>query len=169
MIIGLSLENFTLLHVIISLVAIASGIVVLIGMLRSQKMPGLTALFLLTTILTSATGFLFPIHGFTPALGVGAISLAILAVAMLAAYVKRYVGAWRWIYVAAALTALWFNVFVLIAQAFLKVPSLHVLAPNGNEPPFLIAQGVTLVVFVALGVIAAIRFRPASLASAVAY
>jgi hypothetical protein len=169
MIIGLSLENFTLLHVIISLVAIASGIVVLIGMLRSQKMPGLTALFLLTTILTSATGFLFPIHGFTPALGVGAISLAILAVAMLAAYVKRYVGAWRWIYVVAALTALWFNVFVLIAQAFLKVPSLHVLAPNGNEPPFLIAQGVTLVVFVALGVIAAIRFRPASLASAVAY
>ena len=168
MIIGLSLENFTLLHVIISLVAIASGIVVLIGMLRSQEMPGLTALFLLTTILTSATGFLFPIHGFTPALGVGAISLAILAVALLAAYVKRYVGAWRWIYVVAALTALWFNVFVLIAQAFLKVPSLHVLAPNGNEPPFLIAQGVTLIVFVVLGVIAAIRFRPASLAAAVA-
>ncbi len=168
MIIGLSLENFTLLHVIISLVAIVSGIVVLIGMLRSQQMPGLTALFLLTTILTSATGFLFPIHGFTPALGVGAISLAILAVALLAAYVKRYVGAWRWIYVVAALTALWFNVFVLIAQAFLKVPSLHALAPNGNEPPFLIAQGVTLIVFVVLGVIAAIRFRPASLAAAVA-
>jgi len=169
MIFGLSLENFTLLHVIISLIAIVSGIVVLIGMLRSQQMPGLTALFLLTTILTSATGFLFPIHGFTPALGVGAISLAILAVAMLAAYVKRYVGAWRWIYVVAALIALWFNVFVLIAQAFLKVASLHALAPNGNEPPFLISQGVTLVVFVVLGIIAAIRFRPASLASAVAY
>ena len=162
MIIGLSLENFTLLHVIISLVAIVSGIVVLIGMLRSQQMPGLTALFLLTTILTSATGFLFPIHGFTPALGVGAISLAILAVALLAAYVKRFVGAWRWIYVVAALTALWFNVFVLIVQAFLKlaVVPTPVGAVPSRKTRICHRASCDAGILLLLGIIAAIKFRP---------
>jgi hypothetical protein len=169
MVIGLSIENFTLLHVIISLVAIVSGVVVLLGMLGSHRMPGLTALFLLTTVLTSVTGFMFPISGFSPALAVGVISMVMLAIALFAIYGKRLAGAWRWIYVVTAATALWFNVFVLIAQSFLKVSAIHALAPNGNEPPFLIAQGITLVVFIVLAAAAAARFRPSGLASAVAY
>ena len=160
MILGLSVANFTVLHVIISLIAIVSGLVVLFGMLGSRRLPGWTALFLIATILTSVTGFLFPIHGFTPALAVGAVSLVVLAVALIALYGRHLAGAWRWIYVVTAVTALWFNVFVLIAQSFLKVPLLHALASNGDEPPFLIVQGLTLAIFVVLGILAAVRFRP---------
>jgi uncharacterized membrane protein len=162
MIIGLSIQNFTILHVVISLVAIASGLVMLFGMLGAHRLPGWTALFLITTILTSVTGFMFPIRGFTPALGVGTISLVLLAIALIALYAKHLNGSWRWIYVAAALTALYFNVFVLIAQSFQKVPTLQALAPTQSEPPFLISQVATLVVFIILGIIAARRFRPAS-------
>ena len=163
MIIGLSIHNFTLLHVAITLVAIASGLIVLFGMLGAHRLPGWTALFLVTTILTSVTGFMFPINGFTPALGVGAVSLVILAIALLALYGKHLAGAWRWIYVATAVTALWFNVFVLIVQSFQKIPVLQTLAPTQSEPPFLIAQGVVLAVFLVLGILAAWRFRPAAI------
>jgi hypothetical protein len=162
MIIGLSIHNFTLLHVAITLVAIASGLIVLFGMLGAQGMPGWTALFLVTTILTSATGFLFPIQGFTPALGVGVISLVVLAIALLALYGRHLAGAWRWIYVATAVTALWFNVFVLIVQSFQKIPALRSLAPTQSEPPFLVAQGVALAAFLVLGIMSALRFRPAA-------
>lgn len=163
MIIGLSIYNFTLLHVAITLVAIASGLIVLFGMLGAHRMPGWTALFLATTILTSVTGFMFPIQGFTPALGVGIISLVILAIALLALYGKHLAGAWRWIYVATAVTALWFNVFVLIVQSFQKISILQTLAPTQSEPPFLIAQGVALAAFLVLGIMAALRFRPAAI------
>lgn len=161
MIIGLSVHNFTLLHVAITLVAIASGMIVLFGMLGAHRLPGWTALFLVTTILTSVTGFMFPIQGFTPALGVGIISLVILAIALLALYSKHLAGAWRWIYVATAVTALWFNVFVLIVQSFQKISALQTLAPTQSEPPFLIVQGVALATFLVLGTIAALKFRPA--------
>jgi hypothetical protein len=161
MILGLSLQAFTLLHVIITLVAIASGLIVLFGMLGSHLLGKWTALFLLTTILTSVTGFLFPIRGFTPALGVGAVSLLMLLIAVIARYGRHLAGAWRWIYVATAVAALWFNVLVLIVQAFQKVPILHALAPTqSNEPPFIIAQSAALALFVALGLAAALRFRP---------
>ncbi len=163
MILGLSIAAFTILHVIISLIAIVSGTYVVIAMVAGSKPAGWTALFLLTTVLTSATGFLFPITHFTPALGTGAISLLVLAVALVAFYGKHLAGAWRWIYVVTAIAALYFNVLVLIVQAFLKVPFLHSLAPNGNEPQFLIAQTVALLLFVALGIVAAIRFRPIAL------
>ena len=166
MILGMSLQTFTVLHVIISLIAIAAGLIVLVGMLGSKRLAGWTALFLLMTILTSVTGFMFPIHAITPALGVGAISLVVLAIALLALYGRHLAGAWRWIYVATAVIALWFNVFVLIAQAFMKVPFLHPLAPAGNEPPFLIAQSVALTVLAVLGLIAAVKFRPSLARSA---
>jgi hypothetical protein len=165
MVLGMSIQTFTILHVIISLIAIASGLVALLGMLGSHRLPAWTAFFLLTTILTSVTGFMFPIHGFTPALAVGAVSLLVLAVALIAIYARHLTGAWRWIYVVTATVALWFNVFVLIVQSFLKVPFLHALAPNGNEPPFLIAQAATLVIFLVLGIVAAIKFRPAPVAA----
>jgi uncharacterized membrane protein len=160
MIPGLSIENFKNLHVAISLVGIVSGLIVLAGMLRARSLQGWTALFLVTTILTSVTGFMFPINGLTPAIVVGLISIVILAIALMALYLKQLRGAWRWIYVVTALMALYFNVFVLIVQAFQKVPVLQKLAPTQSEPPFQIAQGVTLVAFLVLGTLAARKFRP---------
>jgi hypothetical protein len=160
MIAGLSIENFTILHTAISLVAIASGLIVLAGMLRARRLPGWTALFLATTVLTSVTGFMFPINGLTPAIIFGVISSVILAITLMALYVKHLSGAWRWIYVTTALAALYLNVFVLIVQSFQKVPALQKLAPTQSEPSFAIAQGVALIAFLVLGTLAARRFRP---------
>lgn len=160
MVLGLSIYAFTLLHVIISLIAIASGFIVVFAMLKANPSPGWTALFLLTTVLTTVTGFLFPITVFTPALGTGILSSVILIVALFALYAKKLSGAWRWIYVVTAVAAFYLNVFVLVVQSFLKVPALHTLAPNGTEPPFLIAQVVVLGAFIVLGALAVIRFRP---------
>jgi hypothetical protein len=169
MILGMSLQTFTLLHVIITLIAIASGLVVLLGMLGSHRMPALTALFLLTTVLTSVTGFMFPIHGFTAALGVGIISMVVLAITLIALHGKHLAGAWRWIYVASAVIALWFNIFVLIVQSFEKLPLLNASAPQVGPPfpepvntHFAIAQGAALVIIAVLGLIAAFKFRPGS-------
>ena len=161
MIVGLSIENFIILHVAISLVAIVSGLVVLAGMLQARRLPGWTTLFLVTTILTSVTGFMFPIAGLTPAIIVGLISVVLLAIAVAALYLKRMNGAWRWIYVTTAVLSLYFNVFVLIVQSFQKVPALQKLAPTQSEPPFQIVQGVALAVFVISGIVAMRRFRPA--------
>jgi hypothetical protein len=160
MILGLTIPTFTLVHVIISLIAIISGLVVLFGMFGSHRMPGWTALFLLTTALTTASGFLFPNTGITPAQIFGYISLVVIAVTLLALYVFGLGGAWRWIYVVGAVLALYLNVFVLVVQSFAKIPALHPLAPNGNESPFLIVQGAVLVIFCALGLGAAAKFHP---------
>jgi hypothetical protein len=160
MIAGLSIGNFTILHVAISLIAIVSGLVVLAGMLHACTLPGWTALFLATTLLTSVTGFMFPINGLTPGTIIGLISMVMLAIALMALYVKHLSGAWRWIYVATALGALYFNVFVLIVQSFQKVTVLQKLAPTQSEPPFLIAQGLALIAFLILGTRAARNFRP---------
>jgi hypothetical protein len=129
-------------------------------MFASHKLPGTTALFLFTTALTSVTGFLFPIHGFTPALGVGIVACVILALALFALYKERLVGAWRPIYVITAIVSLYLNVFVLVAQSFMKVSGLNTLAPTQSEPPFAITQGVVLVIFIIIALIAVVRFRP---------
>jgi hypothetical protein len=160
MILGMSVPAFTLLHVVISLIAIASGLIAVGGMFASHRLPGTSALFLFTTVMTSVTGFLFPIHGFTPALGVGIISCVILVVALFAYYSKHLRGAWRWIYVVTAITALYFNVFVLVVQSFTKVAALNALAPTHSEPPFVIAEAAVLVIFILVAMIAAIKFRP---------
>ena len=160
MIAGLSIENFTILHTAISLIAIASGLIVLAGMLRARRLPGRTAVFLVTTLLTSVTGFMFPINGLTPAIVFGLISIVILVIALAALYLKHLSGAWRWIYVTTALVALYLNVFVLIVQSFQKLPALQKLAPTQSEPPFLIAQAVALIAFLILGAMAARKFRP---------
>jgi len=156
---GLSLQAFTILHVIISLVAIAAGLVVFYQMLNSQFSPVWTLVFLVTTILTSVTGFMFPIAAFTPALGFGIISLVVLAVALYALYSQHLAGAWRWIYVVTALFALYLNVFVLVVQSFQKIPALNALAPKGSEPPFAIAQAVVLAAFLYFGYCAVKAFR----------
>ncbi len=160
MILGMSLSTFTTVHVVISLIGIASGLIVLWGMLDSQRMAGLTAIFLLTTVLTSVTGFMFPFNGLLPSHIVGAISLVALAVALIALYAFRLGGAWRWVYVVTAVIALYFNVFVGVVQAFRKFAFLHALAPTQSEPPFAIAQLVVLALFVWLGYLAVRRFHP---------
>lgn len=160
MILGMSISTFTTLHVVISLIGIATGLLVLAGMLNSNRLSGLTAVFLLTTVLTSVTGFMFPSSGFTPAAAFGFLSLFILAIALAALYVFHLAGPWRWIYVATAVMALYLNCFVLVVQMFQKFPTLHALAPNQSEPPFQIAQGLLLLAFIALGLLAARRFHP---------
>ena len=160
MILGISLGAFTILHVIITLVAIGSGLIVVGGMFASHRLPVTTALFLLTTALTSVTGFLFPIHGLTPALRVGILACVILAVALFALYKEHLAGAWRWIYVITAVASLYLNVFVLVVQSFVKVSALTALAPTQSEPPFAITQAVVLAIFILIALIAVIKFRP---------
>jgi hypothetical protein len=160
MILGLSLSTYTTIHVIISLIAIATGFITVFGMLTGNRMASWTAIFLVMTVLTSVTGFGFPFDHFLPSHGVGAVSLVFLAVALFAVYVKHLAGAWRWIYVVSAIVALWFNVFVLIVQSFMKISALKALAPTQSEPPFQIAQGVVLVLFVILTILAVRKFRP---------
>ena len=162
MVLGMSLSAFTTLHVVISLIAIVAGIIVMFGMLGSNLMPGLTAIFLLFTILTSVTGFLFPIKGVTPGLVVGALSLLLLAIACIALYVMKLSGGWRWIYVVTALISLYLNVFVLVIQSFLKIPALSAVAPGNppSGPVFAVVQGIVLVFFVLMIIGAVRRFRP---------
>ncbi len=160
MMLGMSLPTFTLVHVVISLIGIFSGLVVLIGMLRTKRYGGWTGLFLLTTILTSVTGFMFPFTAVGPSQIVGAISLVALAIAIVALYIVRLARSWRWIYVACAVLALYLNVFVGVVQSFQKLPFLRPLAPTQSEPPFLAAQIAVLVIFVLAGFVAARRFHP---------
>ena len=162
MVLGMSLSTFTLVHVIISLAAIASGFIVLFGLLGSKRMNGMTALFLATTILTSATGFLFPFTQLLPSHMIGIVSLVLLAIACIALYGMRLAGPWRPIYVVTAMLSLYLNVFVLVVQAFLKVPALHALAPSvpPAEPPFLVVEGLALGFFVIVIIGAVRRFRP---------
>jgi len=162
MILGMSLAAFTKLHVIISLIGIVSGIVVMFRLLGSRRTPGWTALFLLTTILTSATGFLFPFTQLLPSHMIGILSLVLLAIACLALYGMKLAGPWRWIYVVTAMVSLYLNIFVLIIQGFLKVPALHALAPSvpPAEPPFAVAQGLVLLFFILVIIGGVKRFRP---------
>ena len=160
MILGMSLSTFTTLHVIISLIGIVTGLVVLLGMLGGRKLDSWTAIFLATTVLTSATGFLFPFTKLLPSHVVGIISLAVLAIALLALYGLHLDGPWRWIYVAAAVLALYLNVFVGVVQAFQKLAFLQPFAPTQTEAPFIVAQVVVVAIFVVLGFLAAKRFHP---------
>jgi hypothetical protein len=156
-----SMSTFTIVHVVISLVGIVSGFVVMFGLIAEKPCSRWTALFLTTTVATSVTGFFLPFHHFMPSHAVGIISMVVLTVAIVARYARHLAGAWRRTYVIAAVFALYLNVFVLIAQAFAKVPALKALAPTQSEPPFAIAQAVNLVIFIVLGVFAARRFRRA--------
>ena len=152
---------FTLFHVIISLIGIATGFVVVVrGFFHARLLNCWTKWFLVTTLATDLTGFLFPVKHFMPSHAVGILSSLILVVALLAKYRKHLAGKWRATYVVTAVVALDLNVFVLIAQLFQKVPALHTLAPTGTEPPFAIAQGVNLLLFVGLGVASVIKFKP---------
>ncbi|HEX3913856.1 MAG TPA: hypothetical protein VHW71_10145 [Steroidobacteraceae bacterium] len=156
---GMSLATFTQFHVIISLIAIMSGIVSAFGMLGARRMPGMTAVFLITTAATSITGFMFPTP-FDAADVIGILSLVLLALALVALYGNKLAGAWRGTYVVGAIFALYLNCFVLVVQSFQKISFLHALAPTQKEPPFAVAQGVLLILFIGLSVAAFRKFRP---------
>lgn len=158
---GIPTDTFLQIHVILSLIGIASGFIVLYGLLIGNPLSVWTAVFLVTTILTGVTGFPLPPFGFTPARAVGVILLIALALAVVALYALRLAGAWRWIYVVTAIMALYLNVFVGVTQAFQKLSFLQPLAPTQSEPPFLIAQLAVLLIFIVLGVLAVRRFHPA--------
>ena len=153
------MQIYTLIHVAISLVAIGSGFVVLSGLLAGKPLDRWTAVFLATTVATSVTGFGFPIVGFTPGIGIGIVSLVVLAIAIYARYARRLAGIWRPVYVVTAVIALYLNFLVLIVQSFQKVPPLKALAPTQSEAPFLITQLVAMAAFIVLGAFAAIKFR----------
>jgi hypothetical protein len=148
----LGMTPFTLVHVLISLAGIISGFVVIDGFLKARRLDGWNAFFLTMTILTSVTGFFFPRNGITPGQIVGAISLVLLVIAVLARYPLHFSGAGRWLYVITAVIAQYFNFAVLIIQSFQKVAPLKELAPTQSEPPFLIAQLAALALFVLLGI-----------------
>jgi hypothetical protein len=162
MILGMSLPVFTTVHVVISLIAIVAGIIVMFGLLGSKPMPGLTGIFLLFTILTSATGFLFPFEKLLPSHIIGILSLVLLAIACIALYGMKLAGPWRWIYVLTAMISLYFNVFVLVIQSFLKIPALTALAPGNppSGPTFAVIQGIVLLFFVVVIIGAMRRYRP---------
>lgn len=156
------LSAFTAFHVLLSLVGIGSGFVVIYGLITSKRMDSWTALFLTTTSATSLTGFLFPIHHFTPGLALGILSLLTLTFAILARYRHDLAGGWRRTYAITAVIAQYFSFFVLIVQLFEKVPALKALAPTQSEPPFQITQLIVLALFVVLGILAAVRFHAES-------
>jgi hypothetical protein len=163
MMLGLSLSAFTTFHVAISLIAIVAGLIVMFGMLGTYQAGGLTAIFLILTILTSVTGFMFPFNGVTPAIVLGILSCVLLAIACIALYAMKASGPWRWIYVVTALVSLYLNCFVLVIQSFLKIPPLHEIAP-GNPPAgpaFAVVQGIVLVFFAIMIIQAWRRFRTA--------
>ena len=162
MILGMSTSTFTAVHVVLSLIGIVSGLIVLFGMFSANRLTDWTALFLVSTVLTSVTGFFFHSAHIRPSHVVGVISLVVLAVAILARYVYRLAGPWRWIYVGGAVLALYLNVFVGVVQAFQKLSFLSRLAPTQSEPPFFVAQVIVMAIFVLLGIRAVMRFRPAT-------
>jgi hypothetical protein len=153
------LQIYTIIHTIISLMGIFTGLVALGGLLAGKRLDGWTKWFLITTTLTSVTGFFFPFHTFTPAISVGVISCIVLTIAIYARYAKHLAGAWRWTYVISATIALYLNFFVGVVMAFRRVPALHALAPTQTEPPFQHAQLVVLAIFVVLTIIAVIKFK----------
>ena len=151
---------YTIIHTLISLIAIFTGVIVLFGMLAGNRLDGWTKWFLTTAVLTTVTGFFFPFHGFTPAIGLAIISLPFLALTIFARCSKHLAGAWRWIYAIGAVICLYFNLFVLVVQLFEKVPALHAIAPTQTESPFKLTQLAVLVVSTLLAIVAVIRFRP---------
>jgi hypothetical protein len=169
MILGMTTSTFTLVHVLISLAGIGSGLIVVYGLLTAKRLDGWTAIFLVTTILTSLTGFLFPVEHILPSHIVGIISLVVLAVALVARYARHMERSWRWIYVVCAVLALYLNVFVAVVQSFMKIPAVHALAPTQKEPPFLIAQLAVMAIFAVIGIFAVKKFRIEPIAAPAAW
>jgi hypothetical protein len=159
MILGMTTSTFTIVHVLISFAGIGSGLVVIYGLLTGKRFDTWTAIFLVATILTSLTGFLFPVQHLLPSHIIGITSLVVLSVAVLARYGRQMERSWRWIYIVCAVLALYLNVFVAVVQSFMKIPTVHALAPTQKEPPFLVVQLVVMAIFVVMGIFAVKKFH----------
>jgi hypothetical protein len=154
------MSSFITVHVILSLIGIASGLVALFSMIGGKRPDVWTAVFLGTTVLTSVTGFPIPPFGLDPPRIVGILSLVMLAVAVPALFVFGLAGRWRWLYIVTATMALYLNSFVGVVQSFQKISFLNQLAPTQSEPPFAVAQAAVLLLYIVLGVLAVRRFHP---------
>jgi hypothetical protein len=160
MIWGLPANTFTLVHTVLSLIALVSGIIVVLGLAGNKRGGWCVGLLLLTALATNITAFGFPFTQLLPSHYFAIVSLIVLALAIIGRYITRYGGAWRWIYVVSVVLAVYLDAFVAVVQAFLKIPAVHELAPTQSEPPFAIAQGAVLVIFLVLGIVAVRRFHP---------
>jgi hypothetical protein len=169
MILGMTTSTFTLVHVLISLAGIGSGFIVVYGLLIGKRLNGWNSIFLVTTILTSVTGFLFPVEHILPSHIVGTISLVVLAVALVARYGRHLERSWRWIYVVCTVLALYLNVFIAVVQSFLKIPAAHALAPTQKEPPFLVTQLIIMAIFAVIGFLAVKKFHIEPIAAPAAW
>src|SRR5881392_3915844 len=154
------LQIYTIIHTLLSLIAIFTGFVVLFGLFAGKRLDGWTKWFLITAVATTVTGFFFPFHGITPAIKLGIISSVVLVVTIYARYAKHLAGAWRWIYAVGAVLSLYFNVFVGIVQSFEKFPALNARAPTQTEQPFKLTQLSVLVFSIVLAIVPVIRFHP---------
>jgi len=162
----LGMTPFTFFHVLLSLIGIFSGVVVVFGLITAKRLDGWTLVFLVTTLATSVTGFMFPFHKLLPSHILGAMSIVLLAFAIYGRYARHLANGWRLTYVITAVISFYFNVFVLIAQLFEKVPALHALAPTQSEGPFKLAQLSALLLFIILGILSARGFRHEAVATA---
>jgi hypothetical protein len=165
MVLGMSLHAFTVLHVVICLIELFAGVVVVLELLAGRR-SRLTGLFLITAALTTLTGFLFPFHGMTPGIVLGFVSLPFMLLAAIALYSGKARGVWRPVYVLSTLILLYLDAFVGVVQSFMKIAALHALAPTGKEAPFVVVQGVVLLLFIVAGFLALKRFHPAIAATA---
>jgi len=158
----MTMSLLTTIHVALSLIGIAAGFLVIFQMIAGKALGGLNAIFLATTILTSVTGFFFPITKVTPGLVLGTVSLVVLAIALFALYSKKLAGGWRTVYVVTAVMAQFFNVLVLVVQSFQKIPALHAHAPTDDAPIVKICQLGALLLCIALGILAGKNFKTAA-------
>ena len=154
------MSGLTLFHVIVSLIAIVSGIGVAYGLIVSRRYERCTFVYMVSTIVTLLTGFFFPYHGFTPAIGIGILCTLIFIPTAIARYTFHMNGIWRPVFIVGSLVLFFFNSLVLIVQSFQKIPALNAFAPNGNEPPIMVAQAALLVVFLIVGFFSVRRFHP---------
>ncbi|AZO78090.1 MULTISPECIES: hypothetical protein [unclassified Bosea (in: a-proteobacteria)] len=145
-------------HTWLSIIAIVAGIPMTAALLKGHLSQRWNGVYLSTSAATDITGYVFPFSGVLPSHIVGAISLVLLAIAAVALYGRGLQGGWRRTYAITAVLSFYLLIFVLIAQLFLKVTVLHNMAPTQSEPPFAIAQGIVLAIFLALTVLATRRF-----------
>lgn len=146
-----NIVQFTVLHVVVSIIGIVAGLVVAGALISGRRLDGWTATFLATTFLTNLSGFGFPFRTLLPSRIVAGLSLLLLPLVAFALYGQQLAGRWRSVFVIGSVVALYFNVFVLVTQLFAKVPAMIAAAPTQKEAPFVLTHLLMLATFVLIG------------------